>query len=145
LLLYVQDSPKQTNQNHKWKNKMSNKLVTTPDGREFINRGPINPVADTETAHRMAINEQNILDRHAVAVEALAGEPAGVFVSSATRELAEADLDARRNQTAERVRSGVAGAAMAGGNVELASKLYDYQEVTPAQETPPSAENSADQ
>lgn len=118
---------------------MSEKIVKIPDGREFINRGVINPVGDETTAEKMAYKEQEVIDRHEAAVAKMAGEPSSGFVGDlATRKRAER-LDEARHASSEAVRGGVASAAMGLGRVELAQKLYHYQEVPPYQ--PPVAEN----
>lgn len=111
---------------------MSEKIVTTSDNRIFVNKGPINPVQDMNTAHGMALAENNAIVNKAQALVLFAQETQSArLTNEKIRERAVRPLEEQRDEAAERVRAGTAGQAIANGNVELAQKLYNYQELQP--------------
>ncbi len=83
------------------------------DGKLYRNDGPINPVADKEAAHSMAIAGEKARQEHAEAVDKVNNAPTGAgaypvnFV--ALEKLAAADVDTVADRVEERVRSNIGG------------------------------------
>lgn len=88
-----------------------NEKLIPEDGGVYLNRGPVNPVADINAAHSMAIAGAKARQRHSVAVEAVEMaqlQHFGEFPSPEVQQVAKADPDRLADQAEERERLNIA-------------------------------------